>query len=184
LRLEQDDHLLIRGGTTSIGLAAAALAKGKCAFIAATTRKPERETDLKSNGADEVYIDTGNIVEEVKKRHPAGFNKVLELVGITTLKDSCQLTQPNGLVCMTGIAGGKWAYNSFNPFEVIPTSVGLTVYSGNEKRFMETPINEIAQLIVDGNLSIPTKVFNMDEIAEAHRAMDESNACGKIVVLT
>ena len=39
LRLAKGERLLIRGGTTSVGLAAAAIAKGHGAFVAATTRK-------------------------------------------------------------------------------------------------------------------------------------------------
>jgi NADPH:quinone reductase-like Zn-dependent oxidoreductase len=184
LRLEKDDHLLIRGGTTSIGLAAAAFAKGRCAFIGVTTRNPDRENFLHSNGADEVYIETGSIAEEVRRKHPTGFSKVLELVGVTTLKDSCQCVNPNGIVCVTGIAGGKWSLENFNPFEIIPTSVGLTVYSGNSERFMETPVDEIAQQVVDGKIRIPTKVYQLDQIVEAHRTMEDSTACGKIVILT
>jgi NADPH:quinone reductase-like Zn-dependent oxidoreductase len=80
LQLKKDDSLLIRGGTTSIGLAAAALAKTLCASVAVTTRKPEREVILLTNGANEVFIDNGSIAEEVRKRHPEGFSKILELV--------------------------------------------------------------------------------------------------------
>jgi len=43
LRLEEGERLLIRGGTTSVGLAAAAIAKLHGACVAATTRRPERE---------------------------------------------------------------------------------------------------------------------------------------------
>jgi hypothetical protein len=43
LRLEKGERLLIRGGTTSVGLAAAAIGKKHGAFVAATTRNPERE---------------------------------------------------------------------------------------------------------------------------------------------
>src|SRR5713226_5924231 len=42
LRLEKGERLLVRGGTTSVGLAAAAIAKSHGAFVAATTRNPER----------------------------------------------------------------------------------------------------------------------------------------------
>ena len=65
LRLKQDDRLLIRGGTTSVGLTAAAIAKNHGAFVAATTRKPERKQLLLKNGADQVFIDNGYIAEQV-----------------------------------------------------------------------------------------------------------------------
>jgi NADPH:quinone reductase-like Zn-dependent oxidoreductase len=123
LQLKKEDHLLIRGGTTSVGLAAAAIAKNVCAFVAVTTRKAEREEMLKANGADEIYIDNGSIAEEVEKRHPQKFSKIFELVGVTTLADSLKCAQDNGIVCAAGIAGGKWVYENFFPNAVIPTSV-------------------------------------------------------------
>ena len=80
LRLEPGERLLIRGGTTSVGLAAAAIAKSRGAFVAATTRRPDREKLLRGNGVDQVFIDTGPIAEQVKLVRPGGFDRVLELV--------------------------------------------------------------------------------------------------------
>jgi len=48
---------------------------------------------------------------------------------------------------------------------------------------METPLDEIAQRVVDGSLNIPVKTFRFNQIVEAHVAMDESTAGAKIVVL-
>jgi NADPH:quinone reductase-like Zn-dependent oxidoreductase len=67
LRLEKGERLLIRGGTTSVGLAAAAIAKSHGAFVAATTRNPERNKLLLTSGADQVFIDTGSIAEQVRE---------------------------------------------------------------------------------------------------------------------
>ena len=78
----QQDTVLIRGGTTSVGLATAALAKSLCSVVAATTRKPERKAMLLANGANEVFVDNGTIAEEVRKRHPEGFSKILDLVRV------------------------------------------------------------------------------------------------------
>ena len=72
---------------------------------------------------------------------------------------------------------------NFTPNVIIPTSVCLTVYSGGPQRFMATPIDDIARQVVDGSLSIPIMTFSLDEIVEAHRAMDDSTAGAKIVVL-
>jgi NADPH:quinone reductase-like Zn-dependent oxidoreductase len=63
LRLERNERLLIRGGTTSVGLAAASIAKNHGAFVASTTRNPDREQLLRSSGANQVFIDTGLIAE-------------------------------------------------------------------------------------------------------------------------
>lgn len=185
LQLKKEDYLLIRGGTTSVGLAAAALAKSMklCSFVAVTTRKPEREAMLKANGADEVFIDNGSIAEEVRKRRPEGYSKILDLVGVTVLADSLKCASPGGILCVTGIVCGKWVLENFNPF-IIPSSVCLTSYSGiGAAKFQRVPFHEIAQHIVDGSLKIPVKTFRLDQIVEAHRCMEENEAGAKIVVL-
>ena len=81
LGLQRGQSLLIRGGTTSVGLAAAPLAKKQGATVAATTRRIDREAMLKDNGADHVFIDGGKIADVVRRVFPSGVDKVLELVG-------------------------------------------------------------------------------------------------------
>ena len=65
LRLGKGERLLIRGGTTSVGLGAAAIAKNHGAVVASTSRRPDREQLLRSSGADQVFIDTGAIAGQV-----------------------------------------------------------------------------------------------------------------------
>jgi NADPH:quinone reductase-like Zn-dependent oxidoreductase len=185
LRLEKGERLLIRGGTTSVGLAAAAIAKSHGAFVAATTRNPEREKLLRASGVDQVFIDTGSIAEQVKEVCPKGVDKVLELVGTTTLKDSLRCAKQRGIVCMTGIVGNKWSFDNFVPMEAIPTAVSLTTYAGESEDFMRTPLEDLVEKIAAGTLHVQVgKTFHLDEIAEAHRCMEENKAGGKIVVLT
>ena len=68
LRVAAGEHVLIRGGTTSVGLAAAAIAKRQGAIVASTTRKPDRTELLRASGADYVFIDTGAISDQVQPR--------------------------------------------------------------------------------------------------------------------
>jgi NADPH:quinone reductase-like Zn-dependent oxidoreductase len=88
LRLQKGERLLVRGGTTSVGLAAAAIAKKHGASVTSTTRNPDRASLLQSSGADKVVLDSGAIAAEIRKNHSEGADKVLELIGTTTLLDS------------------------------------------------------------------------------------------------
>jgi len=185
LRLAKGERLLIRGGTTSVGLAAAAIAKNSGAFVVSTTRNPDRATLLRSSGADDVIVDTGSIAGEVHRKYPGSVDKVLEMIGTTTLEDSLRCAKQDGIVCMTGIVGNKWSFDHFAPMDVIPTGVCLTVYAGESEDFMRTPLNDLAKQIETGALRIQVgKTFHLDEIVEAHRVMEENKAGGKIVVLT
>jgi NADPH:quinone reductase-like Zn-dependent oxidoreductase len=101
------------------------------------------------------------------------------------LADSLLCAKPGGIVCMTGIVGNKWSTEDFSPMAVIPTAVCLTTYSGGPEEFMQTPLDELAAQILAGKLHISIgRVFKMDQIVEAHHAMEDNHAGGKIVVLT
>ena len=185
LRIKAGETLLIRGGTTSVGLAATVLAKQQGLTVGATTRKPEREAMLLENGADHVFIETGSIAEEVRKVFPDGVNKVLELVGTSTLKDSLQAAASHGVVCMMGMVGNSWEFEKFSPMGAIPSTVALTTYSGGAEDFIKTPLQSIVDALEAGKTRLRTgPVFSLDEIAEAHRTMEEDEAKGKIVILT
>jgi NADPH:quinone reductase-like Zn-dependent oxidoreductase len=185
LCLQKGERLLIRGGTTSVGLAAAALAKLHGAVVAATTRRPDREMLLRKSGVDQVFIDNGIIAGQVKVVFPRGVDKVLELVGTTTLRDSLGCAKQHGIVCMTGMVGNNWSFENFSPMEVIPTAVSLTTYDGGAEDFMLTPLEELVEKIAGGQLPIQVgKVFQLDQVVDAHRCMEENKAGGKVVVLT
>ena len=185
LRLGKGERVLIRGGTTSVGLAAAAIAKNHGAVVASTTRRPDREQLLRSSGADQVFIDAGAIAEQVKEVFPGGVDKVLELIGTTTLSDSLRCVKQRGIVCMTGMVGNKWSFDDFSPMEVIPTTVCLTTYDGGPEDFMLTPLEELVEQIAASTLRVQVgRTFRLDDIVEAHRCMEENRAGGKIVVLT
>src|ERR1700682_3420673 len=154
LRLEKGERLLIRGGTTSVGLAAAAIAKSHGAFVAATTRNADREKLLRASGVDQVFIDTGSIAQQVQEVCPKGVDKVLELVGTTTLKDSLRCAKQRGIVCMTGMVGDKWSFDNFAPMDMIPTAVSLTTYDGGPEDFMRTPLEELIEQIAPGTLHV------------------------------
>lgn len=127
-------------------------------------------------------VDNGTIAGEVAKGKK--YDKILELVGTTSILDSLQCAAENGIVCMTGMVGNAWELANFSPMPAIPTTVCLTTYARGSEDVMATPLDDLAKLIEDGVLKIPTgKTFMLDEIVEAHKCMEENKAGGKIVVL-
>lgn len=184
LLLKKGEKLLVRGGSSSVGMAAAAIAKHHGAFVVSTTRSESRADLLRRSGADDVLIDSGTIAEEARKRFPEGFDKVLELVGVATLADSLKATKKNGIVCSCGILGDKWVLPELDPNFLIPSGVFLTTFASFADPFSAGPINTVARAIKDGSMQIPIKTFKLDEIVQAHTEMDESTAAAKIVILT
>lgn len=183
LECRTGDKLLVRGGTSSIGRAAIRMAKRLGLEVAATTRNPSKGDGLKKSGADHVILDDGTIAERVRTSFSGGADKVLELVGTTTLQDSLQATRRGGVVCMTGILGGAWIIEQFEPMAFIPTGVRLTSYSGEADSIrtdqLQAFIDDVAQERVRVDVD---RVFRLDEIADAHRYMEASRARGKLVV--
>jgi NADPH:quinone reductase-like Zn-dependent oxidoreductase len=139
---------------------------------------------LLANGATAVFVDTGKIAADVQARF-GGVDKVLELIGVTTLVDSLKCAKRGGVVCMTGIVGNKWSIDQFAPMDVIPTAVRLTAYAGDVADFMAMPLQELVDEVATGRIHMPAgKIFQIDEIVAAHQLMDSNKAGGKIVVLT
>jgi NADPH:quinone reductase-like Zn-dependent oxidoreductase len=184
LQLHKGQTLLIRGGTTSVGLAAATIAKDYGCVVISTTRKADSASTLVKHGATHVVIDDGKVAPQVRKLFTEGVDKVGELVGTTTLEDSLKCVKKGGIACMSGMVGNSWSFPDFAPMESIPTAVSFTTYSGGSEEFMQTPLNELCLKVKDGVLDINVgKIFQIDEIVKAHRCMEENRASGKIVVL-
>lgn len=185
LKVQPGETLLIRGGTSSIGMLATQLAKNSGLTVIATTRKPEKTKLLHSNGAKHVLIDDGYLVDKVKALYPEGVDKVLELVGTSTLQDSLQCTAPDGTVCMTGMLAEQWSVADFAPMEYIPATVHLTVYDSGQIRVDQQSFQQFIRDVETGLIQLNiSRSFTLAEISTSHQLMESNLASGKIVVLT
>ncbi len=183
LELKTNELLLLRGGTSSIGMLACQLAKTMGATVISTTRNPNKEQALKENGADHVLIDDGTVFRQVRELYPHGVHKVLELIGTRTLKDSLKCINKKGVVCMTGILGSEWTMESFTPMGDIPSLGRLTVYMGEAGNINRDLLQDFIQVIEDGNIKLNIdKIFALNQIVEAHQYMEGNHAKGKLVV--
>ena len=183
LEIERAQNLLVRGATSSIGFGAMALARSAGLEITATTRNPNKTDELRASGATHVLVDHGSIASDARAIYPDGFDRILELVGATTLLDSLQAARRGGIVCMTGILGGKWVLSAFRPMGDVPTGVKLTSYAGESSDITPQQLQEYVSLVESGKLTLKLgPSFPFEKLQEAHTLMDENRANGKIVV--
>lgn len=185
LKIIPGESLLIRGGTSSVGLLATQIAKAYGLTVVTTTRNPQKINFLLDYGADKVLIDNGNLSSQVRSSGGLKIDKLLELVGTGSLKDSLQCVQSGGSVCMTGMLAEQWSLVDFAPMEFIPATVNLTIYDSGQVRVDGRHFQEFINNIERGAISPVIKQrFKLDEIVKAHAYMESNTGGGKIVVLT
>ncbi|TDU89659.1 NADPH:quinone reductase-like Zn-dependent oxidoreductase [Kribbella voronezhensis] len=183
LGIEPGQTFLVRGGTSSVGVAAAVLAKDFGLTVLSTTRNPDRLDLLRDLGVDHPLLDDGNIAENVRKIVPDGVHAALELVGTNVLPDTLRATAVHGTVCFTGMLSDAWTIPDFYPIGYLPNGVRLTAYGGESSDLPAEAFQRYVDLVAAGRLPIRIdRVFAMEEIAEAHQVMETGQAVGKLVV--
>ncbi|TCU83083.1 NADPH:quinone reductase-like Zn-dependent oxidoreductase [Curtobacterium sp. PhB191] len=179
------DTLLVRGGTSSVGLACIVLAKQRGMTVIATSRNPDRTERLRRAGADHVVIDTGSIADEVRRIVPAGVDGAVELIGTDTLPDTLRATAVHGTVSFTGMLSDVWTIPDFYPMDVIPNGVRLTAYSGGASDLPVPVLQGFLDSVAAGTATVPiAKVYPLEDIVQAHRDMEDGARSGKLVVTT
>lgn len=172
--LKKEDTLLIRGATCALGYASIQIAKALGCRVIATTHKEEKMILL--NGVDEIVLDNEVLYGKVK-----GVNKVLDLVGAKTLIDTLKIVEKKGIVCNTGILGGVYALNNFDPIKDIPNGVYLTGFYSNSPT--QKDVDTIMSFIDKNKLKPKIGAsFKFENIKDALMCQDNKTIDGKIVI--
>jgi NADPH:quinone reductase-like Zn-dependent oxidoreductase len=184
LGLRAGQTLLIRGGTSTVGLSAATIAKDLGATVLATTRSPERAAELRAVGVDHPLVDNGTIADRVRELMPDGVDAVLELVGCSVLADTLRAVRRHGTVCFTGALAGQWTIPDFTPF-MIPSGVRLTSYAGGATDLPAQVFQQQLQAVAEGRLKVPVaKVHHgLEQVRDAQADVEAGTTPGKHVVL-
>lgn len=179
LQIKKSDKVLIRGGTSGVGIAFLKLIKGKYPkiFVAGTSRSLKKEKEMTNIGYDRVVIDQDGELQTNEK-----FDKILELIGPKTVKDSFKHTNEFGIVCSTGELGNEWYLNNFDPImDIAPNSYLTSFYSNNVN---QAKINQLLEYIEKYHVDAkPEKVYDLAHVADAHRYLESSHSFGKVVVV-
>jgi NADPH:quinone reductase-like Zn-dependent oxidoreductase len=176
--------ILIRGGTSSIGMATAVLAKRQGMTVLSTTRNPAKSAALTGIGVDHVLVDDGGVADQVRAILPEGVDNALELIGTPTLPDTLRSTRVHGVVCFTGMLSNEWTVKDFYPIEYIPRGVRLTAYGGDAADLPAEVLQEFLDAVAVGQATVPIhQTYGFDDIVQAHRDMEADQGAGKLVVV-
>lgn len=182
LRLEAHDRVLIRGGTSALGLAAASIAQDIGCDVVTTTRN-ERKVELLAERAQaRVILDGPDFAERVLTE--AGpRTAVVECVGAAaTVETSCATMTEGGRLGLVGQLSESW-----------DTDAAPRIPDGIESSFTRSDLVEAPR--DDDRMATIFKaaqagryrtnlhrVFSFDELPNAHAVMGANESVGKLVV--
>ena len=176
--------ILIRGGTSSIGLALAVLASSRGMTVLSTTRDLAKSALLEAAGATHVLLDDGEVASRVRTIVPGGVDGAVELVGTNVMRDTLRAVRTGGTVCFTGMLSDQWTIPEFYPMDWLPNGVRLTAYSGEASDLSSLELQAFIDAVESGTARVPIgRVYDMDDIAKAHRDMEAGVGGGKLVVI-
>lgn len=177
LCLEASDTLLVRGASCGLGYAALQIAHALGCHTIATTHRRKYEELLRRQGADEVLLDA----EGSLAGSGIHADKVIELVGPKTLRDSLALLSPGGICCDTGILGSLELLDGFDPIKDVPNGCYLTGFFSNYPT--QESMDDIFRFVAEHHIEpLIARTFDFDHLPDAIRLQDEGGFQGKLVV--
>ena len=180
LRITEGSRILVRGGTSGVGIAFARLVKSgfRDVQVTGTTRNLRKAQALLEEGFDQVVEDRNQVLQTGEK-----YDRIFDLIGPAALRDTFAHTAEGGIICVTGLLGGKWTLDDFDPLEDLPANGYLTAFhSGNvTERSLQEMLDYVETHKVDCR---PEKVFDLSEMAKAHEYLGSSRSFGKVVVMS
>lgn len=184
LQAVDGQSLLIRGGTSSVGMALAILGKQRGMTVFSTTRSAEKLPLLRALGVDHALVDTGTIAEQVREIAPEGVDGAVELVGVNVMRDTLRAVRAGGTVCFTGMLSDQWTIPEFYPMDWLPNGVRLTAYSGEASDLPAEALQAFIDALESGSVTAPIgREYRLDDIVQAHRDLEANAVGGKAVVV-
>lgn len=201
LAWQTGQSLLIRGGTTGIGLAAAAIAAADGVRVIATTRDPRKADELRRSGHAEVLLDQGDLPAVLRSLVPDGVDFALDTLGYPGVVQTLHCVKEGGTAAMIGLLQEQDRARRFgepldgaasiapSPFHYIPHGVRLTALHhkslgpGDSLRAFFGEMQEWIDGVEDGRYDVVIdRTFGLDDVAEAYQYLARKEGVGKVVI--
>ncbi len=176
--LQEGDYVLIWGAAGGFGTLAIQIAKLLGANVIATTSKEWKKKILKEIGADYVFdTNNENIADEIRDITKIGVDVVMDYVGPHTFPKSFASVRKGGKILLCGMLTGMEINLHIQQTYFRHISIhGL--YLGTQQEF-----KELIALYFNGNIKpYIHKVFQFNEVVQAHQLFESGEFVGKILL--
>ncbi|MQA08424.1 MAG: zinc-binding dehydrogenase [Pseudonocardiaceae bacterium] len=184
--LSEGELLLVHGGAGGIGTHAIQVGKALGATVAVTAGSPTRLERCRQLGADVVinYRDQ-DFVEEIK--NAGGADVILDNMGASYLERNVDALATGGRLAIIGMQGGRKAELNLGKLLVKRASVSATTLRARpveDKGRIVRDVRERLWPMIDNGSVLPVvdQVLPVQNAAAAHRALDEGDVFGKLVL--
>ncbi len=187
--LRKGETLLVHGGSSGIGTMAIQLAKALEVRVVVTAGSQAKLDACTSLGADVGinYRDEDFVEQTLAATDGRGVDVILDVVGATYLDRNIQSLAIGGRLVIIGMLGG--AKGELNIARLL-SKRGRIIASGLRSRPLEEKAEIVAAVreriwpwVADGTISpLVHATYPLDQAAAAHRAMEESQHIGKILL--
>jgi NADPH2:quinone reductase len=180
VRVGPGSTVLVHAGAGGVGTATIQVAKHFGARVVATASSEEKRRLALELGADEAWA-YDEFAEQVQA------DVVIDPVGGEVFARSLPILKPLGTIVAIGFAGGWW--EPLDPAPLVGRNVGVQgFYLGRLMRhrpeIVREAIGELVELWRGGAIKpVVGATFPLDEVAEAHRLVEERRSVGKVVLV-
>lgn len=186
--LSEDDDVLVQAAAGGVGTAAVQLASEHGAEVYGTASTSEKLDLAERLGCDHPinYTETDFVAETDDLTDGEGLDLVLDGVGGDTFRQSVDALSPFGTVVAYGAASGEpgtvdTATLLFGNKSVEGFHLGRATQLDPERVFAAVP--ELSAMLAAGDLEVVVgQTFDLADAADAHRALENRETTGKVVL--
>lgn len=186
-RLQPGETFLVHGGSSGIGTTAIQLAKAFGATVVTTVGTAEKAQFCRDLGADHVI----NYREQdfVEGMREAGLKAdvILDIIGAKYLAQNVAALTTAGRLVVIGLQGG--VKGELNLGALLTKRAAITATSlrarpvGEKTTIVQQLTDQVWPLLENGTVKpIVHATLGLDQVADAHRTMEESTHSGKLLL--
>lgn len=203
---KKGDQVLVHSAAGGVGSALVQLGKMAGCHTVGVVGSSHKVEVVRALGADAVIDKSSqHLWKEVEKLAPHGFDIILDANGTETLRDDYNHLAAGGRLVSYGfhsmfsksrgtpnwfkLLWQYWTIPRFSPFDMISDNRSVLAfnlsYLVKKKNFPRETLEKLIAWVAEGKIQLPPiKTYPLEQVQEAHRALESGETVGKLLLTT